>query len=68
MDYETKEKMIHKLCKLISWYNDDLTTESYYHFYKGYLEALKDLGINIQIIRNEYIICDEKVYRIEDFK
>ena len=60
-----KEKMIKKLCKFIHWYNEN-NDETYYHFFTGYLEALRDLGMNIQIIRNEFVICDGKMYRVEE--
>ncbi len=64
MKEEKKEKMLNHLCKLIAWYNETENPE-YYHYYQGYILALTDFGIFVDVIRNEYVICDGKMYKIE---
>ena len=59
--------MIKKLCKLINWFNES-GEGSYYNFYTGYLNAMRDFGMEVEIIRNEFVICDGKMYRVEDYK
>ncbi len=62
-----REKMIKKLCQYIYWYTE-VKEESYYHFFTGYLEALRDLGMDIQVIRDVFVVCDGKTYKVEDYK
>ena len=62
-----QEKMAKKLCKFIAWYNES-ETEEWYHFYTGYLQAMRDLGMQVEIFHNEFVWCDGKVYRVEEEK
>lgn len=61
------EKLAKRLCKLISWYNET-KQESYYHYFMGYLLAMQNSGIQVQIIRNEFVICNGEMYKVEDYK
>lgn len=62
-----REKMIKKLCKFIHWYNEN-GEESYYNFYTGYLAAMRDIGMEVEIFRNEIVWVDGKTYKVEDYK
>ena len=61
------EKLAKRLCKLISWYNET-KQESYYHYFMGYLLALQNSGLEVQVIRNEFVICNGITYKVEDYK
>lgn len=62
-----KEKLAKKLCKFISWYNEN-KEESYYNFYMGYLQAMRDAGMEVEIFRNEIVWVDGNTYKVEDYK
>lgn len=64
---QMKEKMLKQLCKFIRWYNEN-GEESYYYFFKGYLTAMRDAGMQVEIIRNEFVICNGITYKVEDYK
>lgn len=66
MSEETKKKMLKHLCKIIAQYNESYS-EAYYHYYMGYLLAMQDAGIRVEVFRNEYVTCDGEVYAIEDY-
>ena len=66
MQYDFVKKMLKHLCKLIAQYNESYSAP-YYHYYMGYLLAMQDAGINVEIFRNEYVTCDGEVYAIEDY-
>ena len=62
-----QEKMCKHLCHLIACYNE-LETEEWYHYYMGYILAMNDIGITVEIFRNEFVYCNGTVYRVEDYK
>lgn len=62
-----QEKMTKRLCKFINWYNET-GGEDYYHFLTGYMQAMRDAGMQVEIIRNEFVICNGITYKAEDYK
>ena len=62
-----QEKLCKTLCKYIAWFNEE-GTEEYYHYYIGFLRAMECLGMKVEIFRNEFVLCDGKMYRVEDYK
>ena len=61
------EKLAKRLCQLINWYIET-SGEDYYHFLTGYTQAMLDAGMKVEIIRFEFVICNGKTYRVEDYK
>ena len=61
------EKLAKKLCKLISWYNET-KEESYYHYFMGYILAMQNFGFDVKVIRNEYVLLNGIMYKVEDYK
>ena len=57
------EKMAKNLCKFIEWYNESKTPE-WYHFYTGYLQAMRDIGITVEIYDNELVYCNNVIYKV----